>query len=127
MTETRRAPTEGEVKLLLRDTGRRMEDDAVIAEHASETGRIIPLRVSMLASGLVFVAGMGLLPFLDRSVPMSVWTAIAAALAAVAGQSIENARLWKVVTALARTAERARRDAPLPPAPSSPAPPVGHA
>jgi hypothetical protein len=120
MTETKRAPTEGEVRLLLRDTRRRMEDDAAIAAQASEIGRLLPRKLDMLAWGLVFVAGVVFLPFLDRSVPQAVWTAVAAALAVAVGQSFQIARLWKVVTALARTAERARRPAPLPPAPSPP-------
>jgi len=117
MTDAKRVPTELEAKALLRNVARRMKDDEVIGQYASATARV---RANRLAFPVVLVVGLTLAPFLDRSVPFEAWGAMAVLFALVVDQGFTIARLTRVTAALAHTAERARREDPLPHAPSPP-------
>jgi hypothetical protein len=108
MAETRRF-TEGEAKSLMRDAAQQMRDEDAI--HAYLTTRGARLTGRGLVPIVLVVSLIGL-PLLDRSVPLLVWAMIAGLLAAVFGQATEIKRLSKVVSALARTVERARFDPP---------------
>jgi len=107
-----------EAKALLRNVARRMKDDEVISRYASAAASARLPFGRMLFFPVVFVAGMALLPLWDRSVPMAVWAALSGLLALVVDQAVDIARLTRITGALARTAERARQEEPLPHAPS---------
>lgn len=98
MPDTRRVPTEMEARILLRETERRMADEATIQTHAS--ARRGPL--GRLLGPIVFGGALALLPLLDRSVPFVVWATLAGLVSIATDQTFEIARLNKVTAALAR-------------------------
>lgn len=117
MAELKRVPTEMEVRILLRDAARKMEDEAAIGECLSWTRRRF-LGAPLVLLGALFV-GMAVLPFLDRSVPVVVWSALACLMSVAFGQGAVIYRLTRVTAALARMSERSRAAKPLPRAPST--------
>jgi len=119
MVETKRVPTELEIKQLLRDSAKRMEDDAEIGDFALSGGRVTWLRLLPIVLGGICVFG---LLFIEPS--MNSWPGMVASLAWVflLVQAARIQQLERVTKALARAAERTRHTElePLPRAPSPP-------
>jgi uncharacterized protein (DUF983 family) len=116
MDPAKRAPTEMEVQLLLRNVARKAEDEATVDDYAhADRGFGPSFMVSTFASALI----AGLL-FAQES--MRSWPGVVALLAwtIALAESVEVRRLRRVTKALARMAVRARAEEPLPRAPSPP-------
>lgn len=112
----KRAPTEMEVRQLLRDAARRMEDETEIGDCAMSLGgaRALTRLVPVALGGIALLVLLYYQPSM-RSLP-GMLASMAWLLSLV--QGVELGRLTRVAKALARTVERAKLDDPLPRAPS---------
>jgi hypothetical protein len=112
MDERKRAPTEMEVQLLLRNAARKAKDEGTVGDYALAGERERPF-------GLI-IGGVAMLPVLYFYEPMRSPAGIVALTAwlMTLAQGFEIHRLRRVTKALARIAESARQ--PLPRAPSPP-------
>jgi len=119
MPETKRVPTEMEIKQLLRDSAKKLEDDAEIGEFALCAGGVTWRRLLPIVVGGICVFGLFLI-----EPSMNSWPGMVASLAwvFVLMQAARIQHLESVTKALARAAERTRHTElePLPQAPSPP-------
>ncbi len=123
MADTKRVPTELEVKVLLRDVERRMEDERAVGDWCELARRRRPLGPrAMVVIALLTFGACAALTFMEKQgQPRWLQVALIALAMMVVAQSIAIRRLMRVTTALARMSERARDAEPLPRAPSPPA------